>query len=348
MAPSLIGLPALAGIAAALLLSGPGAASAQGASDGPPAPPPGRLVDVGGWRLHLNCTGGARAAAPTVILEAGIGDFSVEWSLVQPGVAGFARVCSYDRAGDGWSDLGPHPRTMHQIVYELHTLLERAGERPPFVLVGHSFGGWLVRLYQATYPAEVVGLVLVEAGADNPWRMRADGKLVRAADLATGRPIPAIQTSNPLRESDIPPAALRQMQAGLPEAGLHANDPPRDLLPPLAQRMRTWALGQVKHVAAAVNPFEIEELASLRAERMKSEHALGDLPLVVLTRGLPEEEGPDSRAREEDHRQDHAVLATLSRNGKQIIAAHSGHHIQLQEPQLVVSTIQEVVTAARK
>src|SRR5580692_9072071 len=94
----------------------------------PPFPPPGKLVDVGGWRLHLNCSGDVKPPAVTVILEAGAGDFSVEWSLVQPEVAKFARVCSYDRAGDGWSDLGPGPRTMHQIVYELRTLLDRAGE----------------------------------------------------------------------------------------------------------------------------------------------------------------------------------------------------------------------------
>src|ERR1041384_6815725 len=130
---------------------------AQNESTPPPFPPPGRLVDVGGWRLHLNCTGEARASQPTVILEAGKGDFSVEWSLVQPGVAKFARVCSYDRAGDGWSELGPYPRTFHQIVYELHTLLDKAGVKPPFVLVGQSYGGWLVRLYAFTYPAEVAG-----------------------------------------------------------------------------------------------------------------------------------------------------------------------------------------------
>ena len=103
-----------------------GAAWAQNETNQPPLRPPGRLVDVGGCRLHINCTGKARASQPTVVLEAGIGDFSVEWSLVQPGVAKFAPVCTYDRAGDGWSDLGPHPRTMHQIVYELHTLLDKA------------------------------------------------------------------------------------------------------------------------------------------------------------------------------------------------------------------------------
>jgi hypothetical protein len=140
---------------------------AWGQHDGdlPPLPPSGRLIDIGGWRLHLSCTGQSRASQPTVILESGIGDFSVEWSLVQPGVSQFARVCSYDRAGDGWSEMGPHPRTFHQIVYELHTLLDKAGVKPPFVLVGHSYGGWLVRQYQSVYPSEVAAIVLVEAGA---------------------------------------------------------------------------------------------------------------------------------------------------------------------------------------
>ena len=108
-------LARLAFVTALALL--PDAARAQNDSTPPPFPAPGRLVDVGGWRLHLHCTGEARPSRPTVILEAGLGDFSVEWSLVQPGVARFARVCSYDRAGDGWSDLGPHPRTMHHIVF---------------------------------------------------------------------------------------------------------------------------------------------------------------------------------------------------------------------------------------
>src|SRR3954452_12650210 len=82
----------------------------------PPFPAPGRLIDLGGWRLHLNCSGQANTSQPAVILEAGAGDFSVDWSLVQPLVARFARVCSYDRAGSGWSDLGPRPRTLRQQV----------------------------------------------------------------------------------------------------------------------------------------------------------------------------------------------------------------------------------------
>src|SRR5262244_980088 len=323
-------------------------ASAQSESTPPPFPQPGRLIDIGGWRLHLNCTGEARASQPTVILESGLGDFSVEWSLVQPGVAKFARVCSYDRAGDGWSELGPHPRTFRQIVYELHTLLDRAGVKPPLALVGHSYGGWLVRQYASTYPADVVGMVLIEAGADNPWRRMPDGKLVRSSDLAKGQLIPAVKTSGPLRVSDIPPDALSQMKAGAQKLAQSPNEPPRDKLPPDAQRMRAWALAQVGHVAAAVNPYENEELAGLRAERAKSEHPLGDMPLIVLTRGKSEENGPDGKTLEEEHRRVHTAMAAMSRNGKLVVAANSGHHVQLEEPELVINAIRDLVAAARK
>jgi pimeloyl-ACP methyl ester carboxylesterase len=312
----------------------------------PPFPPPGKLVDVGGWRLHLNCTGEARAGQPTVILEPGIGDFSVEWSLVQPGVAKFARVCSYDRAGDGWSELGPHPRTFRQIVYELHTLLDKAGVKPPFVLVGQSYGGWLVRLYAFTYPAEVAGMVLVDAGKEDPWRM-VNGKLPRSSDLVKGEPIPPVKVAGPLRISDIPPEALRQMKAGAAQLAQHANDPPRDKLPPAAQKMREWALGQIGHIAAGVNPVEIEELAALRAERAKSAYPLGDKPLIVLTRGISDADGQDGKSFEAEHRRDHAASAKMSRNGKLIIATRSGHHIQLDEPELVIQSIREVLGAIK-
>jgi pimeloyl-ACP methyl ester carboxylesterase len=324
------------------------AAWAQSESTPFPFPPPGRLIDVGGWRLHLNCTGEARASQPTVILEPGIGAFSVEWSLVQPAVSKFARVCSYDRAGAGWSELGPHPRTLRQIVYELHTLLDKAGVKPPLVLVGHSYGGWLTRLYALTYPADVVGMVLVEVGVDNPWRMMKDRKLVRSSDLVTGQTIPPVKVSGPLRVSDIPPEALKQMRAGAQALARNPNQPPRDKLPPDAQRMRAWTLGQLGHIAAGVNPFEHEELAELRSAWAKSKYPLGDMPLIVLTRGISEEEGPDGKALEEEHRRDHAAIAAMSRNGKLVVATRSGHHVQLDEPELVINSIREVLAAARK
>ncbi|MGH9331314.1 MAG: alpha/beta fold hydrolase, partial [Vicinamibacterales bacterium] len=128
--------------------------------------PPGRLIDVGGYRLHLNGTGAGR---PTVVLDAALGGSSVSWALVQPEVARFTRVCSYDRAGFGWSDAGPMPRTVGRIVGELRTLLDRAGEPSPYVLVGHSFGGLVLRVFAARYPADVAGLVLVDPAHPEDW-----------------------------------------------------------------------------------------------------------------------------------------------------------------------------------
>jgi pimeloyl-ACP methyl ester carboxylesterase len=317
-------------------------------NESPPFPPAGKLVDIGGWRLHINCAGEAKASRPTVVLEAGLGDFSVEWSLVQPSVAKFARVCSYDRAGDGWSDWGPHPRTMHQIVYELHSLLERAGVKPPIVFVGHSYGCWLARVYASEYRSDLVGMVLIDGGADDPLRMLPDGKVVHSSDLASGRTVPPVKVSNPLRVGEIPAGALSQIKAELPEAVAHANDAPRNKLPSDAQHMRTWALGQVGHVVAAVNPFESEELAGLRAERATNPQPLGDMPLIVVTRGLSEDRGPDSKAREEEHRRDETAVAALSRKGKLVVAAHSGHHIQLDEPEFVINAIREVLDATKK
>jgi len=324
-----------------------GSPCAQAGPESPPLAPPGRLIDVGGWRLHLHCMGDSRRRGPTVILESGLGDFSVEWSLVQPRVARFARVCSYDRGGDGWSELGPHPRTMHQLVYELHTLLARAGETPPFILAGHSYGAVLVRQYAATYPAHVAGLVLIDGGDDDPLRMLANGTLVHASAMARGDTIPAVKTSGPLRENDIPPPAMEQIRAGLADARSHANDPPRDRLPPPAQLMRALALGTVKHVAAAVNPFDNEELAALRAERAGNRYPLGDRPLIVLARGRVDSEGPQSATVEAAHRQGLTQLATFSRRGRLIVVSRSGHHVHLEQPQVVVNAIRDVVHACR-
>jgi len=320
--------------------------SAQGTEGSPPPlPPPGRLIDVGGWKLHLNCTGTRTARTPLVVLESGIGDFSVEWSLVQPEIAKAARVCSYDRAGDGWSEMGPHPRTFKQIVFELHTLLDRAGERPPYVMVGQSYGGWLVRTYRATYPSEVAGIVLVDGGDDDPERLMPDGSVGRASALARGVPVPAIRTSGPLRIADIPAGALAAMRSGIAATVQHANDPPRDRLPDDAKQMRTWALGQIGHVAAGVNPVEVEEIALLRKERTDNPQEYGDMPLIVITRGLPESDS--TAAREAARREAHKAIASASRRGRWLIADKSGHHVHIEQPEVVIFAIQDIVKTAQ-
>lgn len=312
----------------------------------PPFPAPGRLIDVGGWRLHLNCSGQVSPSRPAVILEAGAGDFSVDWSLVQPQVARFTRVCSYDRAGAGWSDLGPRPRTLQQQVWELHALLEKAGEKSPFIVVGHSYGGWLARLFAQTYPADVFGLVLVESGAEDPLRI-INGRVTYASKLAKGQPVPPVKTSDPLQVSDIPPHIIDLIQSSIRGMRGQFNGPPRDKLPPDAQRMREWSLSQIKHAASNDNPFEADELAAMLAERRKKTNVLGNLPLIVISRGVLDEESPEAVEREKKHGQDQAALTTISTAGKQVIAKKSAHHVPLDEPDVVVSAIRELIQSPR-
>src|ERR671920_603653 len=125
-------------------------------------PPPGEMVDVGGHSLHINCVG---QGGPTVVLDAGSGGMSAHWALVQREVSDTVRVCAYDRAGMGWSEMGPQPRDAKQISGELHALLNGADIEGPYVLVGHSFGGLYMRTYAARYPDEVAGVVLVDSSS---------------------------------------------------------------------------------------------------------------------------------------------------------------------------------------
>jgi pimeloyl-ACP methyl ester carboxylesterase len=129
-------------------------------------PPPGRLVDVGGHRLHIYSMG---EGTPAVVMDSGFPASSLSWTFVQPVVARFTHACSYDRAGLGWSEAGPLPRSSRQIVEELRALLLNAGVEGPFVLVGHSFGTFTVRLFASTYPGDVVGLVLVDPIHPSEW-----------------------------------------------------------------------------------------------------------------------------------------------------------------------------------
>jgi pimeloyl-ACP methyl ester carboxylesterase len=153
----LLGLLALMMVLAA---SGAGYEAIMAAGDATRYPPPGRLVDVGGYRLHINCGG---AGSPTVVLEGGMFASSSMWAWAQPELAQHTRVCAYDRAGLGWSDSGSAPRDARQIADELHTLLANAGETGPFVLVGHSLGGVSTRVYAVQYSDDIAGVVLVEA-----------------------------------------------------------------------------------------------------------------------------------------------------------------------------------------
>jgi len=128
---------------------------------------PGRRFDVGGYQLHINCTG---SGSPTVIVDVGLGDDSTDWQLVQQAVSNHSKICVFDRPGYGWSDFGPSPRTSNRIADELETLLEQADIPPPYILVGHSFGGYNIRIFAANNPQMVAGMVLVDASHEDQYK----------------------------------------------------------------------------------------------------------------------------------------------------------------------------------
>jgi len=149
--------------------------------------PPGKLVDLGGHKLHVNCTG---KGSPTGVVENGLGDFSFDWSLVQAQVSSLTRICTYERAGYAWSDPGPKPRTFSQLNLELRDALNKLGEQGPFVLDGHSFGGPVVRNFAITYPDKVAGVVLVDAGFEGQRVGIGSQATMRLGDGAKGLSIP--------------------------------------------------------------------------------------------------------------------------------------------------------------
>ncbi len=161
-------------------------------------PAPGTMIGVGDHKLHINCTG-PRDAKPVVIFEAGGGAFSKDWTVVQSLLAGQARACAYDRAGLGWSDPGPAPRTLKQEVFELHNLLKGAKISGPLVLVGQSIGALNVRLYTMQYGNEVAGIVLVDPADESSmlFSVRA-GRWMKLRDQATGRTVPPVRSNGPL------------------------------------------------------------------------------------------------------------------------------------------------------
>ncbi|HEX8070751.1 MAG TPA: alpha/beta hydrolase [Pyrinomonadaceae bacterium] len=279
-------------------------------------PPPGSLVDVGGYRLHLRCAGPEGAPGdPTVVLDAGIGECSLGWSLVQPEIAKFARVCAYDRAGLGWSDPAPTPRTSRQIVGELHTLLANAGIEPPYVLVGHSFGGLNARLYTNQFPAEVAGLVLVDSAHEEYPIGRLIPLHVRLGLLTAplGLPrlfAPLFVSENPIFAADSKyPPAYRAVASS------------------------TKYLNAVRREYAAADE-------SWRHGRA-AETSLGDRPLVVLMATSEHELFALARRLQAD-------LASRSTAGKLILVEKTGHHIQHDRPDAVVAAVREVVEAVRR
>jgi pimeloyl-ACP methyl ester carboxylesterase len=332
------------GIFLALSLAAGLAAEPQGSPE-----PRGRLIDIGGYKLNLYATG---AGQPSVVLIAGAGDFSFDWSLVQDRVSAFAKVCSYDRAGLAWSDPGPTPRTMRQDAYELHLLLQKAGVPGPYVLAGHSIGGLIARVFAQQYPGDVAGMVLVDPTHEDT-KLNHQGKIVRVRESASGKSLPEPQTiqSSPPK----PPTVddVKQQEFNRQVFGPPKISPPFDKLPPEMQKLRLWALDNPK-LTAAGEDFWADELQAMYLYRSKKPRPLGEIPLVVLIAGKDEDiPAPQGTSAEEwrrfwqEKRRQKEDLVRLSGNSRFMLDEKSGHHIQLDDPQTVFSAIRTVVEAVR-
>ncbi len=297
--------------------------------------PPGKLYQVGGHTMHLYATGAGRPG-PTVVLEAGSGAFSIDWSLVQNAVAKYAPVCSYDWAGHAWSELGPRPRTMRQAAHDLHALLDRAGIRGPRVMVGHSLGGLLVRIFAAEFPNEVAGMVLVDSSMENS-PLFLNGKMAGPWDDAEPRTIPPARERIMDDERALSAPEMDGYRKFREWAGAPKTEAPFDRLPEAIQKLRLWAMSLPQSNVTDFNAYRAEEYLLLFADRVRLGRPLGNKPLVVLTR----------KTGEAAHMEGQRKLLDLSSNSLFSVSECSIHEIQLAQPDLVVEAVRSVLESIR-
>ncbi len=311
---------------------------------------PGQLVSVNGFRLNLYCIG---SGSPTVVFDSGWEDWAPAWSKVQPEVAKWTRACSYDRAGAGFSDPGPMPRTSVRIAEELRTALHHAGIAAPYILVGHSFGGDNVRTFADLYMREVAGLVLVDADSDDvgPKAMQEDQHrgdvniLSQLRDcrnaIAEHKPLPAL----PSRPGQPQRTCAQQFFRGLPEVAWS---------PELNAKLLEIAETKVAMYDAYLS--EMEQTPSDEAYLQQHSRSFGSRPIRVLTSGNHgvghlERKPPDTPEHlkyEQETTMAQARWLGLSSNAKQIFARNSSEYIQLDEPETVVNAIREVYDQTRR
>ena len=284
------------------------------AADAKAYPPPGELVDVGGYRLHINCTG---TGSPTVIIDAGLGDWSTGWGFVQPEVAKTTRVCTYDRAGWAWSEAGPLPRDATQFAKELHTLLKNADIPGPYIMVGHSLGGLTVRVFVHDYAEEVIGIVLIDSMTTQQFAQSPTD--VQSRLNTQSRPFNPLVLLGRL-------GIVRLL--GKPLGILTDEVPNPEAYNALSVRPQ--------NIQAFIDDSRGMPAAGMQASAVKS---FGNLPLIVLTARLNDIPGWPVWQKE---------LLQLSSNSQQLFAENSGHNIEFDEPDAAVKAILLMVEQVRQ
>jgi len=301
--------------------------------------PPGKLVDLGGHRLHVHCSGSGK---PTVVVETGLGDFSFDWALVQSEVARYTRICTYDRAGYAWSDPGPKPRTFAQINLELHDALRQLGEKGPFVLVGHSYGGPVMINFATIYRKDVGGLVLVDSASEGMRIGVGDKQTIRLGQGAQVRDIPAPREEMTAADRFTPPENDPPVPTSLDS--IYKNLPAED------QKLHLWAQGLPAFEDAENSQREWSEVYFAQWLSERRDGALGDLPLLVLTRadgGYSQDLDVPAAQMEQERKDAQARLAKLSTNSTEV-TIRTGHNMDLEAPAAVSYAIHRVVNVVRR
>jgi pimeloyl-ACP methyl ester carboxylesterase len=304
---------------------------------------PGRLVATEGTRLNLYCTG---TGSPAVVFESGWEDWSPVWAIVQPRVAQWTRACSYDRAGTGFSDPGPMPRSSMRIADELHGALRNAGIKGPYILVGHAFGGDAVRTFAARYLADVAGMVLVEADVSGLSEPGAEARYIASLRecrdaIAAGTPLPVL----PAHPGSEARNCTQQFFRGLPE---------QQWSPQLNAKLLEIARTKVAMYDSYMS--EMEQMPADEEYLARHGRSLGARPIRVLTTGYhgihaldpAHPKTPEQQEYEERVAQAQAKWLALSSNARQLFVADSSEYIPFDQPDAVVDAIHEVFLQSRQ
>jgi pimeloyl-ACP methyl ester carboxylesterase len=298
--------------------------------------PPGKLVDLGTHRLHMLEAG---QGSPTIVLEAGLMSTMLSWSEIQRALAQSYRVVSYDRAGLGWSDLGPMPRTADRMVEELHALLERTKIPPPYVLVGHSFGGLTMPLFAARYAQETTGVVLVDPVVPAEWnppseqdRKRAEiGSTIssRAALLCRIGVIRFVAFLITSGATKFAGGLVRLISREAPAESGSISSPWFWNLPAEERKMAAIFWVQEKFCRTIAS-----QLANLPASavRVAAQGNFCSKPVVILS----------AKSTPAKRREQHEAIAHCLPLGRYVFAERSTHWIMQDQPELVLDAIHDV------